>query len=79
LYADDLKRNITLLEKEKLEKDNSIEKQLEDLKKDKETLHDFMRIKDETIKENLDKIKQLTKKQVEFKTQLTTQKLKYEN
>jgi pimeloyl-CoA synthetase len=79
LYADDLKRNITLLEKEKLEKDNSIEKQLEDLKKDKETLHDFMRIKDETIKENLDKIKQLTKKQVEFKTQLTTQKIKYEN
>jgi hypothetical protein len=79
LYADDLKRNITLLEKEKLEKDNSIEKQLEDLKKDKETLHDFMRIKDETIKENLDKIKQRTKKQVEFKTQLTTQKIKYEN
>lgn len=38
-----------------------------------------MRIKDETIKENLDKIKQLTKKQVEFKTQLTTQKIKYEN
>jgi len=35
-------------------------------------------IKEITIKENIEKIKQLTKKQVEFKTMMATQKADYE-
>jgi hypothetical protein len=36
-------------------------------------------IKEITIKENIEKIKLLTKKQIEFKTILATQKAEYEN
>jgi hypothetical protein len=32
---------------------------MDELKKDKDTLRDFMTIKDDTIKENMEKIKQL--------------------
>jgi hypothetical protein len=50
----------------------ALEASSEELKKDKETLREMLDIKEITIKENVEKIKQLTKKQVEFKIMLTT-------
>ena len=61
LFADDLKRNIQTLEKEKEALETSNNDHIEELKKDKLTLREFVTIKDKTIKENNEKIEHLTK------------------
>jgi hypothetical protein len=51
LYADDLKRSVQVMdqEKETIEKNHSL--QLDELKRDKAVLRDFLKIKDNTIQE----------------------------
>lgn len=78
LFTEDLKRSISTLEKEKelLETANST--QIEELKKDKLTLREFLDIKERTIEEKDKKINELTQQAAEFKVQLTQHKQKYE-
>jgi hypothetical protein len=61
-----------VLEKEKEVEAKALEASSEELKKDKETLREMLDIKEITIKENVEKIRQLTKKQMEFKTMMAT-------
>lgn len=56
LFADDLKRNISQLEKEKDQIEEQTNQQLDELKKDKLTMREFLNIKDKTIKELQEKI-----------------------
>ena len=49
MFADDLKRNIVLLEKEKAEREDTNLTILEELKRDKSTLREFLKMKDKTI------------------------------
>ena len=73
-----MKRSITTLEKEKETLEDQNNEQVEELKKDKLTLREFVTIKDKTIKENAEKIESITKSLAEFKVQLAQQKQKYE-
>lgn len=57
LFAEDLKRTISTLEKEKEALEQQTNQQLEELKKDKLTLREFLDIKEKTIEENAAKIK----------------------
>ena len=50
---------MTLLEKEKEALESGTNTQLEELKRDKMTLREFLDIKEKTIEENAAKIKQL--------------------
>jgi len=65
LFADDLKRNIVLLEKEKAEREDTNLTQLEELKRDKSTLRDFLKMKDKTIIDLQNKLSEFTKKSEE--------------
>ena len=56
LFADDLKRSITTLEKEKEQLEKQTAVQLEELKKDKLTMREFLNIKDKTINDLQDKV-----------------------
>ena len=56
LFADDLKRSITTLEKEKEQLEKQTAVQLEELKKDKLTMREFLNIKDKTISDLQDKV-----------------------
>lgn len=56
LFADDLKRSITTLEKEKEQLEKQTGVQLEELKKDKLTMREFLNIKDKTINDLQDKV-----------------------
>ena len=67
MFAEDLKRNVTLLEKDKEELEKSTGTQLEELKRDKMTLREFLDIKETTISENSLKIKQLEEAATEAK------------
>ena len=67
LFAEDLKRNVTQLEKEKEELEKTTNTQLEELKRDKMTLREFLDIKEATITENALKIKQLEEAGTEAK------------
>ena len=71
LFTEDLKRSITTLEKEKEQLETDHQTQLEELKKDKLTLREFMDIKDKTIEEHQKKIDQFSKQAAELKVQLT--------
>jgi hypothetical protein len=51
LYAEDLKKGITLLEKEKLQIGDKFTLQLDELKRDKQVLSQFIKLKDKTIEE----------------------------
>ena len=70
LFAEDLKRSVTLLEKEKEELEKTTTTQLEELKRDKMTLREFLDIKETTIAENAAKIKQLEEAATEAKVQM---------
>ena len=78
LFAEDLKRNVTQLEKEKEELEKTTNTQLEELKRDKMTLREFLDIKEATITENALKIKQLEEAGTEAKVQIAQQKQKYD-
>lgn len=67
LFAEDLKRSVTVLEKEKEELEKLTGTQLEELKRDKMTLREFLDIKEATIAENAVKIKQLEEAATEAK------------
>jgi hypothetical protein len=56
LFADDLKRSITTLEKEKEQLEKQTAVTLEELKKDKLTMREFLNIKDKTISDLQDKV-----------------------
>ena len=51
---------------------------MEELKKDKLTLREFMKIKDKTIKEANEKIESLTRQNSEIKQQMNKSSAKYE-
>ena len=51
---------------------------MEELKKDKMTLREFLEIKEKTIEENAAKIDSLEKEATEVKVQMTQQKQKYD-
>lgn len=70
LFAEDLKRSVSLLEKEKEALEGQRDLQLEELKKDKTTLREFLAIKEKTIDENAAKIKQLENEATEAKVQV---------
>ena len=65
LFTEDLKRSITTLEKEKEQLEAGHQTQLEELKKDKLTLREFMDIKDKSIEELQKKIDTITKQATE--------------
>lgn len=65
MFADDLKRSIVLLEKEKAEREDSSQAQLEELKRDKSTLREFLKMKDKTISDLQNKISEFTQKSEE--------------
>lgn len=67
LFAEDLKRNVTQLEKDKAEQETKVGTQIEELKRDKMTLREFLDIKETTIIENQAKIKQLEEAATEAK------------
>ena len=67
LFAEDLKRSVSQLEKEKEALEGQRDQQLEELKKDKMTLHEFLSIKEKTIEENSVKIKELEAQATEVK------------
>jgi len=56
LFAEDLKRSVSQLEKEKETIESIKEKQLEELRKDKVVLREFLDTKEKTIEENVAKI-----------------------
>ena len=56
LFADDLKRSITTLEKEKEQLEKQTAVTLEELKKDKLTMREFLNIKDKTLSDLQDKV-----------------------
>ena len=66
------------MEKEKEQLESANVTQIEELKKDKLTLREFMDIKDRTIEEKDKKIEELTGQAAELKVQLTQSKQKYE-
>ena len=70
LFAEDLKRSVTQLEKDKEELERTTGTQLEELKRDKMTLREFLDIKEATIAENCLKIKQLEEAATEAKVQI---------
>ena len=49
MFADDLKRNLTTMEKEKEVVDLLHIQALDEMKRDKNTLREFLKIKDKTI------------------------------
>lgn len=51
LFADDLKRTISTLEKEKEQLESQTSLELEELKKDKLTMREFLNTKDRNIKD----------------------------
>ena len=69
---------MTQLEKDKEEYEKTTGTQLEELKRDKMTLREFLDIKEATIAENCLKIKQLEEAATEAKVQIAQQKLKYD-
>lgn len=69
---------MTQLEKEKEELEKTTNTQLEELKRDKMTLREFLDIKEATITENALKIKQLEEAGTEAKVQIAQQKQKYD-
>ena len=71
MFTEDLKRSISTLEKEKEQLEQANVTQIEELKKDKLTLREFMDIKDRTIEERDKKIEELTTQAAEFKVQIT--------
>ena len=78
LFADDLKRNIVLLEKEKAERDDTNLNLIEELKRDKSTLREFIKMKDKTIVDLQNKISEFTEKNEENSQAMQHQKQKYE-
>ena len=67
LFAEDLKRSISQLEKDKDALEQQTNLQLEQLKKEKMTLQEFLDIKEKTIAENSAKIKELEQSLTEAK------------
>lgn len=67
-----------MLEKERSEREQALEKSMEELKTDKSTLQEFLTIKDQNIKEKDEKLKMLNKRLTESKTLIASQKFKYE-
>lgn len=67
LFAEDLKRTISQLEKDKEALEQQTNLQLEQLKKEKMTLQEFLDIKEKTIAENSAKIKELEQSLTEAK------------
>ena len=67
LFAEDLKRSISQLEKDKEALEQQTNLQLEQLKKEKMTLQEFLDIKEKTIAENSAKIKELEQSLTEAK------------
>ena len=67
LFAEDLKRSISQLEKDKEALEQQTNLQLEQLKKEKMTLQEFLDIKEKTISENSAKIKELEQSLTEAK------------
>jgi len=67
-----------VLEKERSEREQALEKSMEELKTDKSTLQEFLTIKDQNIKEKDEKLKMLNKRLTESKTLIASQKFKYE-
>ena len=78
MFAEDLKRSVALLEKDKESLETQTNSQLEELKRDKMTLREFLDIKEKTIEENLVKQNQLEQQATELKVQIAQQKQKYD-
>jgi hypothetical protein len=57
LFADDLKRTISTLEKEKEQLESQTNKELEELKRDKITMREFLNTKDKNIKDLQERLK----------------------
>jgi hypothetical protein len=57
LFADDLKRTISTLEKEKEQLESQTKKELEELKRDKITMREFLNTKDKNIKDLQERLK----------------------
>ena len=78
MFAEDLKRSVALLEKDKESLETQTNSQLEELKRDKMTLREFLDIKEKTIEENLVKQNQLEQQATELMVQIAQQKQKYD-
>ena len=57
MFADDLKRTISTLEKEKEQLESQTKKELEELKRDKITMREFLNTKDKNIKDLQERLK----------------------
>lgn len=57
MFADDLKRTISTLEKEKEQLESQTNKELEELKRDKITMREFLNTKDKNIKDLQERLK----------------------
>jgi len=78
LFAEDLKRQVSQLEKEKDALELAKDQQCEELRKDKLTLREFLDVKEKTLEENTARIQKLEQHLAESKVQMASQKQKYE-
>lgn len=78
LFAEDLKRSVSQLEKEKEALEKQKDQQMEELRKDKVTLREFLDIKEKTIDENVAKIHTLEQQMGELKLRMSSEKQKHD-